>query len=440
MTIVVMLVMLVVLNICAHAVTLDVTAPPYSATCNGTTDDAAVIQAAIDTLPSTGGTVTFPSGQLCGVGSAGLLVQSGHTVILEGLGVGAGVKALAPGVSFGGYGPTLVRLLGCADCEVRHLTFAGNGQATNLLGVGDSARVKVVDNHFTNNDYNGALVSYGNMDNLYAFNTTDGLLGTTRALWIGNTNPGEVEINATIADNTIVAVAGTGIVVVGSGQVLRNMLDGTGNTNGAGMALACTATVGAHDLVVRGNTVIGFAYQGIQSDCINDGEYTLNITLSGNTIRGTTGNGIYVVRARQWTIQDNTIEDVGAHGIFVTNATRIRIDGNHIGDTRVGGSRTVVDGIRVVGQMYVLDVANVKIDHNVVDNVTNHGIHVTNVAPGTVTDVKLRRNVLTNNSGYGIFVADVTDGDITKVVATQNILQNNSGGDIRMDPSDGVVN
>jgi parallel beta-helix repeat protein len=323
---------------------------------------------------------------------------------------------------------------------VRRLTLQGNAQGTNLLGVGASSRVKVVGNYLTNCGYNGALVVYGNTDNLYAFNTVDNQLNISRAFWIGNLNPNEDETRATVADNTLTAVGGTGIVFVGSGQVVRNTLNGVGNTNGAGMALSCTATMRAHDLLVRGNTITGFAYQGIQSDCINDDEYSLNIQVIGNTIRSTPGNGIYVVRARQWTIRDNVIEDVGINGISVQNARRIRIEGNRITDTRTGGARTVADGIRVVALNHAQDVVDVRMDFNTVTNVTTHGIYVTNVAPGTMTDIRMRRNLLTDNGGYGIFVADVADGDITQVVATQNIIQRNVGGDIRMDPSDGVVN
>jgi hypothetical protein len=424
----------------ATAVTLDVTASPYNAACDNATNDAAAIQAAFNALPVQGGTVTFPAGRLCGVGSAGVVVQDRHAVILEGLGAGAGFKALAPGPLFGGYGPTMVRLLHCADCEVRRLTFEGSAQVTNLLGVGASDRVKVVGNTLRNCNHNGALVVYGNTDNLYTRNTVDTQLGTSRAFWIGNVNPGEEETRATVADNMLTAGGGTAIVVWGSAQVVRNTLDGTGNTNGAGMAISCTTTARAHDVLIRSNTITGFAYQGIQSDCINDGDYSLNIQVIGNTIRATPGNGIYIVRARQWTVRDNVIEDVGLNGILVSNARRIRLEGNRITDTRTGGARTVDNGIHVIAQSNVLDVVNVRMEANSVSNVTGHGIQVVNAAPGTMTDIRMVRNVLLDNDGYGIFVADVADGDITHVVATQNVTQRNAGGDIRMDPSDGVIN
>jgi parallel beta-helix repeat protein len=423
----------------APAVTLDVTAAPYAAACDGITDDAQAVQAALDALPATGGTVTVPAGRLCGLGAGGVRVQQRRAVLLEGLGPGAGLRALAPGAAFGGYGPTLVRLLNCTDCAVRHLTFDGQGQATNLLGIGASARVQVVANTFVHADYNGALVAYGNTDTVYAGNTADGLLGTTRAFWIGNANRGEAETRATIADNTLTALAGTAIALLGSGAVLRNTLEGTGNTHGAGIALACTATVRAQDVLVEGNAITGFAYHGLQSDCTHDGESTRTITVRGNTIRGTPGTGIYVVRARQWIVQDNVIEDVGLHGIYVQNARRITLTGNQITDTRAGAVRTTRDGIRVVGAANVLDVVTVLMDTNTVTHVTGHGIQVTNVAPGTMTDLRLQHNVLLENDGYGIFVADVTDGDITRVVATQNVVEGNLAGTIRMDPSDGVI-
>jgi hypothetical protein len=206
------------------------------------------------------------------------------------------------------------------------------------------------------------------------------------------------------------------------------------------MALSCGDTGGTHDLLVRNNTIVGFAYQGIQSDCISASSYTLNIQIIGNTIQSTPGNGIYIVRARQWTVRDNVIEDVGTNGIIVSDAWRIRLEGNRIRDTRSAGARTMLNGINILAQTNPQEIATVRIDSNTISNVLGNGINVVNATPGTITDVRILRNYVTDNDGWGIFVADVVDGDITQVVATQNYVMRNIAGTIRMDPSDGIIN
>lgn len=62
------------------SVTVSVTDPAFGAVCDGSTNDAVAIQAAIDALPAEGGTVLFPTGKICKTNST-LNLGNGSTTV-----------------------------------------------------------------------------------------------------------------------------------------------------------------------------------------------------------------------------------------------------------------------------------------------------------------------------------------------------------------------
>jgi parallel beta-helix repeat protein len=431
----------------SSAVTLDVTAPPYNAVCNGTANDTAAIQAAINALPAAGGTVTFPTGRLCGVGSVGLLVTQRSAVILQGTGSGSGLIVLAPGPAFVGFGPTTLQLVACYRCAVTRLTIDGSGLVNNLLGVQQCEDTRVTDNTLSRSGGNGAVVTASNRRNLYERNIIHTLTNAARGLWVGNTSPAEVEDHPTIVENTITAGGGSAITGTSNGAVIaRNTLLGVGNTQGAGIALGSAAAARFQNAFITDNTITGFQYHSLQSDAIASGDYTQNIRVTNNRLQQSNGAGIFVVRARDWTITGNTILDqnmdavgTGA-GIYIDDAQRIWVEGNYIADTRSGAARTTSGGIGVVAQGYAGSVKDITLTGNTVVNIFGDGIQLTDVTPGTMDRVLIERNLSSDNAGWGIAVKDSVDGTITHVVATQNTCTRNVSGTIRMDPSDGIIN
>ena len=65
----------------------------YGARCDGATNDAGAVQAAIDSIPSSGGTVVVSCQAL--IGNSGLLLQNKSNVTITGNGGNSGFKAIA---------------------------------------------------------------------------------------------------------------------------------------------------------------------------------------------------------------------------------------------------------------------------------------------------------------------------------------------------------
>lgn len=428
------------------AATILVTAAPYNAACNGTTNDATAIQNAINALPADGGTVQFPNTNLCGVGSAGLAITQRKSITLQGLGTNAGLKALAAGPVFPVYGATMLSLTACYDCRITGLTFDGNALSANLVGIQTSVGVRVDQNTFRNAGGNGAVVTAGNTGNVYERNTISSMLSSSRGFWIGNTSPTTaVERRPQVLDNTMTlttasAIAGTHL----DAEIRGNVLDGGGTNVGSAIPLGADSGIHCERTLIQGNRMTGFA-QGVQSDSTNDGDWNSHVTVSGNTIQRMTSNGIYVYRARDWVVKDNSIEDsnvdaVGSgSGILIGMAKRIRAEGNRVTDTRTGASRTQSVGIRVQAGTSVRELEDITILKNVVSNNLVDGITVENSGAGTIERVLIQENLSTDNGDWGIGVKDAVDGDIKKVRAIGNSTARNVSGSIRMDPSDGCI-
>ena len=269
----------------------------------------------------------------------------------------------------------------------------------------------------------------------------------SRGLWIGNTTAAELEYGAKVLDNAITLTSATGIVCIfRGGEVRGNTVTGTGSGAGSGIAMGAANGVRCENMVIQGNTFVGWNFHGIQSDAIDDTNYTQNITVVNNITRQNLGTGIFVNRARGWVVvgnivEDNNFENAGSGpGIDISMARQIRVENNLVTDTRTGGARTQTNGIRVFAQISAREVEDITLKGNVVSNNLGDGIQIANSAPGTMTRILIQQNLSTDNGDWGIGVKDATDGDITKVVATGNSTARNVSGDIRMDPSDGVIN
>src|SRR5258705_13457672 len=76
----------------------------FGAACNGASDDAPALQAAINALPSSGGNLLIPC--KLGIGSAGVKLASKSNITVRGTAAGAGIRSLAPtGQGAQGFGP-----------------------------------------------------------------------------------------------------------------------------------------------------------------------------------------------------------------------------------------------------------------------------------------------------------------------------------------------
>src|SRR5258706_7902013 len=189
----------------------------FGAACNGASDDAPALQAAINALPSSGGNLLIPC--KLGIGSAGVKLASKSNITVRGTAAGAGIRSLAPtGQGAQGFGPVAFLVQFCSRCTIRDMEFDGNNVGVVPLGL-DRSTDSVVQN---NNIHNvgmvagGAVVSTGGARNQFigntitntAFTSSDG----TRGIWVGNANSAEFETSPYIAQNTLQNIGATAIV------------------------------------------------------------------------------------------------------------------------------------------------------------------------------------------------------------------------------------
>ena len=66
----------------------------FGAVCNGMNDDSAAMQAALDALPSDGGTVNIPC--TVGIGVSGVVLANRSNITIQGTVPGAGIRSLTP--------------------------------------------------------------------------------------------------------------------------------------------------------------------------------------------------------------------------------------------------------------------------------------------------------------------------------------------------------
>ena len=228
----------------------------HGATGDGTTDDSTAIQAAIDALPASGGTVYFPPGTYIIPKTVGLTCAVSN-VRFVGDAAGSVIKiSLAAGDT-----KPLFDIASASDIVVENLTFDGNasimaGFSPALLRIKQSSKVSVRGCRFLNSTGNGIVLTdaasvwiNGNY-----FQGID-LSGVNLAL---NTAEGVYNENIWIADNhledcQLSAISGNAAIQVRASGLHRN-------------------------IHVLNNTVLNFGKVGIGMDNVS------RSNISGNTV------------------------------------------------------------------------------------------------------------------------------------------------------------
>jgi hypothetical protein len=244
----------------------------FGARCNGVTDDSKALQAALDSIPSSGGSVLIPC-QLA-IGSSGVRVSGKSNVEIKGTAPGAGIKSLARTHQGAlGFGPATLVLQHCTNCEVRDLNFTSNNIGVGAIALDRCTATVIENNTITDvggNVIGGALMAAGGRDNQYLRNRierTGNANGVaTRGMWIGNWSALENEWRPVIKENTIRNAAATGIATHAIGATIAdNVVD---TTSGAGIKITPPPGLSSGMTIVEGNTLKRNTFHGIQ---INNG-------------------------------------------------------------------------------------------------------------------------------------------------------------------------
>jgi parallel beta-helix repeat protein len=249
-------------------------------------------------------------------------------------------------------------------------------------------RVTIANNVFRNNigrfNLGGlstphAILVYGAVSTSITGNVIDGTCAP--GIWVG-TGPVSPLHLCTIAGNTII---NAGVTSFSTAGVPGGGIYVLGDRAGIGV---CT------EVSIVGNVIRGTRGDGI---IMYDTE---GFTISGNSVRLSQNNGISLNYCKEGTITGNTLLDNGTsasglelNGImfFATSATQtcdnVLVSGNRIGDTRAGGARTQAYAFYFVGGGNL-------------GTITVHGNNVRNNLTGVIGGAPALTLTMRANVGY----------------------------------------
>ena len=457
----------------------------YGAVGDGTTDDTASIQSAIDAASATGGTIFFPDGTyklssrlsifggltFSGKGVTSKLQQSTETNVLYGASINS---VCVRDISFLGVGPNNVDAAlvntaiafenNCRDIKIDNCSIEAFDDAILLSNTSFS---HVRGCSFLGNA--GAGIRALNLsDSIIAANRMDGSRSTGNAqnsvnlCWLSSTGQGysnniavtgniarDVSFEAYLVIGNHVSVTGNiadgclnGITLQSNSvETIQPTLGGAFNTVTGNVIRNCTEqairignsagnnTVAGHDNVVSGN-VIHDSFQGV--DIAQD---AFNNVVVNNRISNTSSHGIASgVSATRNIIESNWVSQASGHGILIQGGFA-----NSVKDNSVFSS--VQDGIRLTSiNSHTQVLGNLCVDNDLNDTNSFHGIHLNTGEFAQVSNNKCYNTVPATGQLRGIAISSadsclVTNNDIRRNVSsgnvsdggTDNIIDNNQG-------------
>jgi parallel beta-helix repeat protein len=385
------------------------------AKCDGRTDDAPRLQAALNRLAP--GDVLLVSCR-AGIGSSGLAVRGKRGITIRGVN-GGGFKALAPAsLAAQGFSPVMVLVQACVKCAIESLHFEMDRVPEAAIGLDRCSDTIFRGNTVVDSGYpaNAAIVAAGNRHGVYSANrvlrTGSDAKDGARGMWLGNGNDEHEEFRPEVTENTVESAGATGIVVYARGAII------TGNTvsncKGAGVKLISRELPGAApglQNVISGNTLTGNLFHGIQIERGEGGVRIDRNRLAGNAIAGLyayggdftgevvdntfAGNkeaGVYLYRASGVSIRNNRFQASSSapqgHGILLE-----AIQGNSIRGVDISGNAIwdqAYDGISVRSRGGALE--GLKIEGNSIGGRTPAGVLIEDKANRTAGRISVAAN------------------------------------------------
>lgn len=442
---------------------IDPTARKFGAKGDGTTDDSAAIQAAIDAAGDAGGGLVFLPAGTFRVGSA-LTVSDSNIHI-----VGAGRDLTT--LDGGGANASAIVLADAATIsyfEVRDLTirnFANNGvQASNAhsginavvvsncqfskLDIGINLRAAVLSNVIIDGCKMDTLVSGGIVLGQNTFSAQDTMekfvvrnniitdVDDTTAT--GRPNSGGSETHGILCYGREMVIEGNIIQdVVNDGEtdcegiytkgryvtIANNVLVDAGRAFGAitvkGNNRPATAAPQGYD-----NTIVGNQIFAGQTNTYGISVWNADTLVTGNIIEGPTETAILVreeIRLFFVAITNNVIRRWGKRGIHIRGPhSNIKVTGNILGNAR---DDTIAYGIEIRNTSNTDSMETVEIAHNSILFFTGAGAQVGILFPSNteaVDKVKIHHNIL---DGVDTGIDFGTTGLVTDVEVVHNDLE-----------------
>ncbi|MGD0910022.1 MAG: glycosyl hydrolase family 28-related protein, partial [Candidatus Acidiferrales bacterium] len=267
--------------------------PAYGAKGDGSTDDRAAIQAALNAVPS-GGTVYFPAGhtfEICSATSPGYLLTWPRNVSIDGF----GVIQICSGI--GNYNTLFNNTVGLVNVTVQNITVDGNaiGNPVNSDPTGVNAHQTF---QLSGSGVTGTNVTIQNVKFINGNDIQTIALNNCNGCTIANNHWSNYGIGGTFDhDSSEIYLTGTGGTVTGNifaaaGLGVRTAIEVhqdsklvTGNiVTGYRICIITSANQAvAHDISIQGNTCSG-VYQGVLMWAV-DGSYSgMSVTTNQITI------------------------------------------------------------------------------------------------------------------------------------------------------------
>jgi parallel beta-helix repeat protein len=419
----------------------------FGAVGNGTTDDTAAIQAAVNASLDidfggagysykVNGTITLRTGQTL-IGSGATVTQTANNTAL-----------------FNIVAKTDIRITGFKMVGVgSDFSDSDSSLAVAIYGNGSEARIWVENNYFYNFSYT-TLRAKGSTDVVFTNNVVVGPglavltpitsgkcygvladSGCNRFIVtnnsISNTAIGiriEASSNINLENNSVFNIVAQHGFYVGTSNLNVNIVGNTVyNTRLVGIKIqAANSGTSNYNVTIVGNTVDTCLDQGILLQNANSASaqavQNINVTVTGNTVRNITSTGINIQNVNKGVISSNSVDVCTTSGINLSGSSFLEISNN------------VVSNIQLSGIRDQAECTNYSIKNNRVYNAAqantpgdNFGIFVQNV-----NNTEISNNTISDSNAkmkYGIYTAGGTQ---TSLILTGNYVLNSVDNALRL--------
>lgn len=390
----------------------------FGAVCDGTTDDAAAINAALTRAGVVGGKVIIP-----GLSAVGSTITVPDGVWLCGISEESGL------IAKDAMNSTL--LSAGSNCIISDFSIDGN--YTNQTGGRSGITMRTSSSDFfisrmkITNSYDSAIsVNSGSTRGLIANNIIDGVFasgtGSSQGpgIDVSNGSGGGSTSNMLLVGN-IVRNTDSGNIAAGAAingfYVYNNVCDTT-DPNGTSVHLGDNIT--AYNSANTNLAIVGNRCRNSKNNGIHVGGS--NISITGNVLTLPVGQGILVASAPNGsptlsytaTVSGNSLTNIGSHGIQIQNYTGFTISGNSI--ENAGTSLATCFGVYASNSS-----ANGSINTNSVRTVNGSCIALNSGA----TDIAVNGNSASEATNHGVLIG-INSTAVSNIVVTGNRITGNA--------------
>ena len=391
----------------------------FGATGNGTTDDTAAIQAAINAF-SSNATIYFPTGTYA-INANGMQIASKNNVRLVGQ-EGATIKYLANQTHswFSGTDHVAILFTSCTNSSIENLIVNPNYFTGIAIGLDSCTKCSIKGNTVSGVDAFGQVItingSYNNLIDNYIY-SSDG--SATRGIIVGNLNVGQMENNCYVSGNTVTNNSATGIGLACHSSIITNNNASYNQGIGSGIVVAGGNSLACYQLTISNNICIGNTGHGIQSDVVYGSslDLTADISVCNNVCANNSYSGIYMSYGNRWVVNANIFKQNTTYGI----AADVYVTSSVISNNSCYANAIGIQVANSVANNYTRDLL---VNGNYCNLNTNYGI---NVAAGgfTIYNIIVNNNICTVNN-VGISVSESIAGLFTESLVNGNICQQNT--------------